>query len=122
MLPRAARLHTAAEFAAATRRGRRGSSRTLVVHLHRTAGTSAPRAGFVVSAKVGNSVVRHRVTRRLRPLVRGVLAELPAGTELVVRALPPAAGASSTELGSDMRAALNAASAAAGDTARRRRR
>ena len=52
------------------------------------AGPTAPRAGFVVSGKVGNAVVRHRVTRRLRPLVRRELAGLPAGTDVVVRALP----------------------------------
>ena len=65
-----------------------------------------PRAGFVVSKKVGNSVVRHRVTRRLRPLVRLRLAALPAGSDLVVRALPGAADTSSTQLGRDLDAAL----------------
>lgn len=118
MLPRAFRLHTAADFAAATRRGARGTSRTLVVHLNRTAQAGSPRAGFVVSAKVGNSVVRHRVTRRLRPLVREVLSGLPSGTDLVVRALPPAAEAASAQLGEDLGAAIIAAST----TARRRRR
>ena len=69
-----------------------------------------PRAGFVVSGKVGNAVVRHRITRRLRPLVREQLAALPAGTDLVVRALPAAAaGASSADLGRDLRSGLAAA-------------
>ena len=62
--------------------------------------------GFVVSGKVGNAVVRHRVTRRLRALMRPQLAGLPAGTDVVVRALPAAASASSAELGPDLRAAL----------------
>jgi ribonuclease P protein component len=64
------------------------------------------RAGFVVSKAVGNSVVRHRVTRRLRHLVSARLGTLPAGSSLVVRALPPAATASSAELGADLDAAL----------------
>jgi len=68
-----------------------------------------PRAGFVVSGKVGNSVIRHRVTRRLRPLVRTALAGLPAGTDLVVRALPAAATASSRELSTDLTAGMTAA-------------
>ena len=79
------------------------------MHLLGTGRSDAPRAGFVVSAKVGNAVVRHRVTRRLRPLVRQELTGLPAGTDLVVRALPAAATASSSDLGRDLRSGLAAA-------------
>jgi ribonuclease P protein component len=64
------------------------------------------RAGLVVSRAVGGSVVRHRVARRLRHLVAPRLATLPAGSLLVVRALPPAAGASSAELADDLDAGL----------------
>ncbi len=64
------------------------------------------RVGFVVSKAVGNAVVRHRVTRQLRHLVRQRLDRLPAGTLAVVRALPPAAPATSAELGRDLDAAL----------------
>lgn len=65
--------------------------------------SSAPaRVGFVVSKAVGNSVVRSRVQRRLRHVVRPVVAELGDGTTLVVRALPAAAGASSSRLSSDL--------------------
>jgi len=55
-----------------------------------------------VSKAVGNSVVRHRVTRRLRVVVRDRLRGLPPGTQLVVRALPAAAAASSGELAADL--------------------
>ncbi|GAB2739816.1 hypothetical protein GCM10027174_11430 [Salinifilum aidingensis] len=65
------------------------------------------RVGFVVSRAVGNAVVRHRVTRRLRHLMRNRLPSLPAGTLVVVRALKPAADASSAELGTDLDAALH---------------
>lgn len=68
--------------------------------------TSSVRAGFVVSKAVGNSVVRHRVARRLRHLVADRLGTLPPGATLVVRALPPAATASSAELGADLDGAL----------------
>ncbi|GAA4856850.1 ribonuclease P protein component [Saccharopolyspora rosea] len=100
------------------RRGRRAGRRRLVVHAL-SAGQSpeadanaaptresSPRVGFVVSKAVGVAVVRHRVSRRLRHLMRDRLAELPAGTLVVVRALPPAADASSRELGADLDAAL----------------
>jgi ribonuclease P protein component len=68
---------------------------------HRTA-----RVGFVVSKAVGNSVVRHRVSRRLRHLVADRIGTLPAHCALVIRALPPSAGASSSELGVDLDGAL----------------
>jgi ribonuclease P protein component len=80
-----------------------------VIHLLTTGQAMPPRAGFVVSTKVGNSVVRHRVTRRLRPLVRERLGELAPGTEVVVRALPSAAEATSAELGADLKSGLAAA-------------
>ncbi|VXA91446.1 Ribonuclease P protein component [Nocardioides sp. AX2bis] len=58
--------------------------------------------GLVVSKAVGGSVVRTRVKRRLRHLSAARLASLPVGTEMVLRALPPAATASSSELGTDL--------------------
>ena len=61
-----------------------------------------PRVGFVVSRAVGNSVIRHRVQRRLRHLCRARLVDLPAGSALVVRALAPAAEATYQELGADL--------------------
>ena len=65
------------------------------------------RAGFVVGKSVGNSVVRHRVTRRLRAVVRGELPRLPASADLVVRARPEAATASSADLHRDLSAGLD---------------
>jgi ribonuclease P protein component len=64
------------------------------------------RVGFVVSKAVGTAVVRHRVARRLRHLMRDRITLLPAGTLVVVRALPSAANASSRELGADLDAVL----------------
>jgi ribonuclease P protein component len=68
--------------------------------------SSNARVGFVVGRTVGNSVVRHRVTRRLRHLFRARLGTVEPGCALVVRALPPAAAATSAELGKDIDAAL----------------
>jgi ribonuclease P protein component len=70
---------------------------------------SRPRAGLVVSKAVGGSVVRHRVSRRLRHLLAPRLSTLPAGSLLVVRALPPSASASSAELAEDLDSGLNSA-------------
>jgi ribonuclease P protein component len=69
--------------------------------------TPGPRAGFVVGKAVGNSVVRHRVTRRLRALVREELARLPEGADLVVRARPEAASAEFPQLRRDLAGGLD---------------
>jgi ribonuclease P protein component len=81
------------------RSGRRGGGDLLVVHVVSHDRTDPVRVGFVVGRSVGGSVVRHRVQRRLRHLVRERLVDLPRGSEVVVRALPPAAGATYAELG-----------------------
>ncbi len=49
------------------------------------------RVGFVVSKAVGDAVRRNRVLRRLRHLSADRISLTPAGTDVVVRALPAAA-------------------------------
>ena len=65
------------------------------------------RAGFVVGKAVGNSVVRHRVTRRLRAVVHDQLDRLPPTADLVVRARPEAATATSADLARELAAGLD---------------
>ena len=123
MLPSTARLRRSQDFAETVRRGTRAGRTLLVVHLDRSSGADAtaptsrpgsdPRAGFVVSKAVGGSVVRHQVARRLRHAVRDRLPSLPAGSRLVVRALPPAATATSAQLAADLDAGLSKALARA---------
>src|SRR5215211_4943147 len=71
--------------------------------------TSPPgaRAGFVVGKAVGNSVVRHRVTRRLRAVVAMELSRLPPNADLVVRARPEAAAADVAVLRRDLGSGLD---------------
>jgi len=92
------------------RRGRRAGRRRLVVHALAAPTASTPahpaRAGLVVGRAVGPAVTRHRVSRQLRHLLRPRLEGLPPGTDLVIRAQPAAAGATSSELGDDLDAAL----------------
>ncbi|MGO1053816.1 ribonuclease P protein component [Crossiella sp. CA198] len=111
MLPAAARLTRSQDFGLVVRRGRRVGRPRLVVHAQLsnppTPGEScSPRVGFVVSKAVGNSVVRHRVSRRLRHLMRDRLDRFPPGTALVVRALPDSAEATSAQLGGDLDSAF----------------
>ncbi|MBK1784567.1 ribonuclease P protein component [Prauserella cavernicola] len=105
MLTANARLRRSEEFRAVMRGGVRAGRRRLVLHALADFGEHT-KAGLVVSKAVGNSVVRHRVSRRLRHLLASRLGTLPAGSALVVRALPAAATATSAELGSDLDAAL----------------
>ncbi|HET7072858.1 MAG TPA: ribonuclease P protein component, partial [Mycobacterium sp.] len=67
------------------------------------------RAGFVVSKAVGGAVIRNTVKRRLRHLARTEIAALPAGADVVVRALPGAATRSYTQLEIDLREGIAAA-------------
>ncbi|WP_441251229.1 ribonuclease P protein component [Kitasatospora sp. McL0602] len=124
MLPSENRLRRRQDFATAVKRGRRAGRPLLVVHLsrggesqgqtdrtsdsrpHVAEGLPSARAGFVVSKAVGPAVVRNLVKRRLRHLVRDHLARLPAGSLIVVRALPPAGTATYPELEHDLEAAL----------------
>lgn len=108
MLPARARLRARADFTATVRQGRRGRSELVLVHLMTASGDAdgPARAGFVVSRALGPAVVRNQVKRRLRSLVAARLDLLPDGSRLVVRALPPAAAASSAQLGTALDRAL----------------
>jgi ribonuclease P protein component len=115
MLPAASRLRRRPDFAATIRGGRRISRPRLIVHVSvptppadavSASYDAPPLAGFVVGRAVGGAVVRNRVRRRLRHLVAARLDQLPAGSRVVVRALPPAAQASFAELGGDLDGAL----------------
>nr|WP_220483568.1 ribonuclease P protein component [Microlunatus kandeliicorticis] len=91
------------EFADTVRHGRRIGGPSLVLHVRRLPDDPSVHVGFVVSKAVGNAVTRNRVKRRLRHLAAarvsapsgsgcGPSDPLPAGSRVVVRALPAAAG------------------------------
>jgi ribonuclease P protein component len=116
VLPAQARLRRRPEFTTVVRSGRRAGRPTMVLHYlperpgYPGGGITPPpgaRAGFVVGKAVGNSVVRHRVTRRLRAVVASELSRLPSSADLVVRARPEAADAESAVLHRDLVAGLD---------------
>ncbi len=76
----------------------------MVLHAHHapTRGDGPPRVGFVVSKSVGGAVVRNRTKRRLRHLMAARVNDLPLGADLVVRANPAAALASSSQLATEL--------------------
>ncbi|GAA4714160.1 ribonuclease P protein component [Pedococcus ginsenosidimutans] len=106
MLPAGHRLRASSDFAAVLRgpRGARAGSTLIVVHAGQTDARAGlpPRVGFVVSKSVGNAVVRNRTKRRLRALAAARIGQVPAGVDVVVRANPAAAHATSAQLGSEL--------------------
>lgn len=62
-----------ADFLAAARAGRQGTSSMLVQARDRKDDDPAVRVGFTCSKKVGNAVARNRAKRRLRAMAREIL-------------------------------------------------
>ena len=113
MLPDHLSLTPSQAFAHTVKRGHRAGTKTVVVYLikHTTneglVRQGGPRFGFIVSKAVGNAVTRHRVTRRLRHICQQPAQEtreVPGITDcdIVVRALPRSAQASSERLSADV--------------------
>jgi ribonuclease P protein component len=106
VLSKVNRISRASDFRATVRTGRKVASRHAVVYLVSTATDSPTRFGFIVSKAVGNSVVRHFVTRRLRAVAHEVLPAYSSGLDVIVRALPGTDEVAWAELRSEVTAAL----------------
>lgn len=91
------------------RNGRRVPGRRLVLHIQQTGGASAPIVGFVTGRALGGAVDRNLIRRRLRHLMRSRADRLPAGTQLVVRALAGARASDSRQLGAELDSLLTRA-------------
>ena len=63
----------------------------LVLYVYSNGGTGK-KIGISVSRKVGNSVVRHRITRLIRESYLKMQKEIPEGYSLVIIARPNASG------------------------------
>jgi len=88
----------------------------MVVHAHVDSSdvrVGGPRFGLVVSKAVGDSVTRHRVSRRLRHIAAEMVSEVDPDLLVVIRANPASATATHEELVRDLRTGLAAAAARA---------
>jgi len=97
------RLRRRAEFLTIQKRGRKSHSANFVVCSVTHPPACPSRFGFSVSRRVGNSVVRNRVKRRLREFIRLNRRELPATRDYVVIAKPGAANLTYAALVAELR-------------------
>jgi ribonuclease P protein component len=111
-------MRSSEDFRVTVRRGTKAARPTLVAHVVLPIGPgagaepeTATSVGFVVNRGVGTAVDRNRVKRRLRHLMRHRLADVSDGSRIVLRALPAARDASSSELAVDLDEALSRAGA-----------
>ena len=90
------------EFSLVYQRGKSYATKNLVlICLNRKYG--GIRAGFSVSKKVGCSVVRNKLRRRLKESMRTILPELEGSCHLIFVARKPAADAEYKQLNAVMR-------------------
>ncbi|NBO08702.1 MAG: ribonuclease P protein component [Actinobacteria bacterium] len=105
-MKRVERLRTNRDFKRALR-GRRVASSAFVLHTGSTeTPSSSGQVGFIVSKSVGNSVVRHRVTRQLRAIISPRVSRLNPADRFVVRALPAITTLPYSQLEAEIEAAL----------------
>jgi len=101
MLPASARLRKSSEISAVMKSGTRFSAKLVVIHVAQTSSENT-KVAFAVGKNVGNSVVRHKVTRQLRHAITPLVNNFPAGSHVVVRALPGASQATFTQLSENL--------------------
>ena len=77
------------EFQAVYRNGKSKANRCFVMIIKKN-DASSNRIGISVSKKVGNSIVRHRVTRVIREVMRLHWKEIKSGYDIVIVARPSA--------------------------------
>ena len=79
------------DFRIVRRRGKKIVTDCLIIHIYQGFyGVEPSRVGITVGKDCGNSVARHRLSRRIRGAVAHELNNLPQGCGLVIRAFPSA--------------------------------
>jgi ribonuclease P protein component len=89
MLPKLNRLTSTKDFQNVTKSGVRVYSDVAVIYaLANPTSQKNSQIGLIVSKVVGNSVVRHKISRQLRNVVKDLLPTIPNNIQIVIRALP----------------------------------
>ncbi|MGR0318569.1 ribonuclease P protein component [Agromyces sp. ZXT2-3] len=111
MLAKANRITSADDYRFIVRRGAKVAGAHTVSYIRSREAGSDARFGFIVSKKVGTAVRRNLVRRRLKAAGREFVDGGVTAVDVVVRALPTAAGADYAELRGELAAALSARAA-----------
>jgi len=109
VLAKANRIVRANDYRAVVRRGTRFPAPHTLSYVRVNSGHETARFGFIVGKTVGSAPVRNLVRRRLKAAAFDLLAEVPAGADVVVRALPAAAQASWSTLHQELSNAIHRA-------------
>jgi ribonuclease P protein component len=89
MLAAQHRMRSSVDFQRVRRNGKKVVFAGLVVHVYSGMYQNYPtQVGLTVGKDCGNSVQRHRTSRRIRAAISAVVPKLPPGTGMVVKALP----------------------------------
>lgn len=91
------------------RRGKSVSSRMLVM-IYNKSKTGMVKVGFSVSKKIGNSVQRNRIKRRLREAFRPLIPEITPGYDIIFIAREAVTEAEFASIGRSMYGMLRKAS------------
>lgn len=102
MLAKPSRLTRGSDYKAVVRRGARCAGAHTVTYVGGAGDSSHARFGFIVSKQVGNAVVRNTVRRRLKAVCAEALPFVRPDADVVIRALPSAAGADFQTLREDV--------------------
>jgi ribonuclease P protein component len=105
MLSRENRVNNTNDFKLIMRKGRTFKTEHFIVSVLKSDGPTS--FGYIVSKTVGNSVVRHSVTRRLREISRDFIATHPTGHKVIIRALADSDALDFTILTAEVTTALN---------------
>ena len=90
-------LKNTSQFREVYENGRSCANGLLVLYIYKN-GTDRRRLGLSVSKKVGNSVVRHRITRLIRESYIRLQDRMPAGCSFVIVARTKAANKSFSDI------------------------
>ena len=108
MLPKQNRLTSTKDFQNVTKTGVRVYSDVVVIYaLANPTSQKNSQVGLIVSKVVGNSVVRHKVSRHIRSVVKDLLETIPGNIQIVIRALPAITEKDFTELNKILSESIN---------------
>lgn len=102
MLARPHRLTRGTDYKSVVRSGVRCGGARVITSMLTTGEAREARFGFIISKQVGTAVIRNTVRRRLKAVCADALADVPQGTDIVIRALPASASATFAELSADV--------------------